>query len=340
MMGINSILLISIFIVSIVGDKTNGKERSCDPCPFRLIILPDTQIYPKDSPEWRKSSRKEVFLIMTNWIKERTNRDNIKFVLHMGDVVQDNEERYQWENANEALSILDNVTPYAVTVGNHDMAVLDTSRNTTYFNHFFPFTRFEKQKWYGGKMSDDYNNSYHFFEEGELEFIVVSLSIAPTHEMLTWADNVLKQYHTKRAIVITHSYMLADDRRDYPGGFGYLPKGGNTGEEIWDKLIRKHANIFLVLSGHVTNNNTHRGLLISKGDNGNQIIQLLSGEGHDGWLRILQFDPAENKIKVQSYSPWQPKSKDEQYLQYPFSLPGYNTDSLHQYELDYSMTYQ
>ncbi|HRO45748.1 metallophosphoesterase [Agriterribacter sp.] len=326
------------------NEKENGSTNNHrDPCPFSVIIFPDTQIYSKDSRTWRKSSRKEIFTAMTGWVKERAKVDNIKFLLHMGDVVNDDDEIYQWENANNALSILDDAVPYVIAVGNHDMVagnpkwIPDSSRNTTNFNHFFPFSRFETQKWYGGRMADDYDNSFHFFEEGGLEFIIISLAVAPTDEMLNWAESILKQYASKRAIIITHSYMLADDRRDYPGGFGYLPANGNTGEEIWNKLIKKHANISLVLSGHVTNDNTHKGLMISRGDNGNQVIQLLSGEGHDGWLRILQFIPSKNKIKVQSYSPWHPKSTDEQYLQYPFSLPGYNTDSLHQYELAYNM---
>lgn len=293
----------------------------------------------------------DVFMSMTRWVKQRQTADNIKVVLHMGDIVNDNDRLYQWENASSALGILDDAVPYLLAVGNHDMVpgnpawIPDSSRNIKNFNSFFPVSRFERKDWYGGSMtcsnktSDNYyNNSYHFIDAGNLEFIIISLEVAPTDAMLHWADSILSKHCSKRAVIITHSYMLADDRRDYPGGFGYLPPNGNTGEEIWNKLVKKHTNIFLVLSGHVTNNNTHRGLLTSKGIYGNTIYQLLSGEGHDGWLRILQFVPSKNKIKVQSYSPWRPKSTDEQYLQYPFLLPGFNTDSLHQYELDYVMT--
>jgi hypothetical protein len=185
---------------------------------------------------------------------------------------------------------------------------------------------------------DSYDNSYHFFTQGELEFMIVSLEVGPTDDMLAWADSLIANNSPKRVIVMTHSYMQAQDKRDYPGGFGYLPAGsGNTGEEIWEKLVKKHENIFLVLSGHVANVDSHKGLLTSRGAKGNLVYQQLNGDGHDGWLRILQFVPDENKIYVSSYSPWKPENRKEQLKQYEFTLPGYNRDSIHQYELPYIM---
>ncbi|MDB4582015.1 metallophosphoesterase [Draconibacterium sp.] len=319
--------------------------------PFTIIIFPDTQMYAKDDPAWRKSSRKEVFMAMTKWVVKRAKSDNIKFVLHMGDIVNEDYEPYEWQNANEAMSLLDDVVPYTMVVGNHDMApgdpayIPDSMRNTTNFNNTFPYSRYQNKPWYGGRMIEDhfipgdsYDNSFHFFEQGKLEFMIVNLEVGPTDEVLTWADSLIADHPTKRIVVITHSYMLSNDKRDFPGGFGYLPAGSpNTGEEIWDKLIKKHKNIFLVLSGHVANADSHRGLLESRGVNGNIVYQQLHGDAHDGWLRILRFVPAENKIFVSSYSPWKPKSPDEQLKQYEFSLPGYNRDSIHQYELPYNM---
>lgn len=319
--------------------------------PFTIIILPDTQMYAKDNPSWRKSSRKEIFMLMTKWIVKQAIVDNIKFVLHMGDIVNEDYESYEWENANDAMSLLDDVVPYSMVVGNHDMApgepayIPDSMRNTTNFNNTFPYSRYNNKPWYGGRMmvdnfipGDSYDNSYHFFKQGKLEFMIVNLEVSPTDRMLNWADSLIANNPGKRVIVSTHSYMQAKDKRDYPGGFGYLPAGpGNTGQEIWEKLIKKHENIFLVLCGHVANVDSHRGLLASRGVKGNIVYQQLNGDAHDGWLRILRFVPAENKIYVSSYSPWKPESPDEQLKQYKFSLPGFNRDSVHQYELLYNM---
>ena len=64
--------------------ESNLSEES----PFSLVVIPDTQIYAYNKPVWRKSSRAEVFIQMTRWIATNSKRHNIKFALHMGDIVQ------------------------------------------------------------------------------------------------------------------------------------------------------------------------------------------------------------------------------------------------------------
>ena len=321
-------------------------NKTFDSEPFSIIVLPDTQIYPHDKPGWRNSSRKEVFIQQTTWIAQNTQKENIKFVLHMGDVVHLQDKPYQWANANEAMSILDGVVPYCFTLGNHDLVNRAEEgsgivRDSTNFNNTFLHSRYENQPWFGGRMSDDgflpkdnYDNSYHFFEAGGMEFMIIALEVAPTDEMLDWANNVVKSHPDKRVMVITHSYLEGNGTRVVSDP--YVPSGeGNLGKDIWNKFIKKHKNMFFVFCGHHNNLADHKGLLASKGDNGNTVYQLISGEDYDGWLRILKFVPAENKIYVKTYSPWKPDSPDLQYQQYDFSLPGYNTDPYHQYELVY-----
>jgi len=79
---------------------------------------------------------------------------------------------------------------------------------------------------------------------------------------------------------------------------------GNDGDEIWEKLVRKHRNIFLVLIGHILNDGL--GKLTSIGDKGNQVHQILANyqmkkNGGNGWLRIMKFLPAENKIIIPEF---------------------------------------
>ena len=319
------------------------------PAPFSLIVLPDTQIYPHDRPDWRGSSRKEVFVQQTTWIRDNAQSLNIQFVLHMGDIVHDPTKPYQWANADEAMRVLDGVVPYAFALGNHDMINhtengVQVLRDSTIYNRTFPYTRYEKQTWFGGRMKNDgfppqdnYDNSYHFFEAGGLEFMVLSLEVGPTDEMLAWANEVVASHPKKRTIVITHSYLEGNGVRvtDDP----YLPSGPrNVGERVWEQLVRKHRNIFLVLCGHHNNLPDHRGLLASTGDHGNTVYQLINGEWYDGWLRILRFVPAENTIQVKTYSPWRPKKGEAQWQEYGFPLPGYNDDMYHEYEFSYDMT--
>ena len=321
------------------------ESKAPEASPFSLVIIPDTQIYSYNKPAWRKSSRAEVFIQMTGWIAANFRRHNIRFALHMGDIVTTYDNPEEWSIADKAMSVLDNIVPYCFTVGNHDLAMEGSHvRDSTFFNKTFPYKRYIDQPWYGGRLENDgfppkdnYDNSYHFFTGGGQKYIIVSIEVGPTDKMLDWADSIISEHPEHRAIVITHSYLDGHDVRDAPGGYGYLPSGEvNTGEEIWNKLIRKHKTIFLVLNGHLSNKDGYRGLLTSHGDQGNIIYQLLSGQDYDGWLRLLNFIPEKDKIEVRTFSPWKPKSPSDQYKQYSFSLPSYHIDPLHEYELPYS----
>ena len=84
---------------------------------------------------------------------------------------------------------------------------------------------------------------------------------------------------------------------EYPGKFG--PQG----EEIFDALSH-HENLFLMLGGHIAT----EGERDDVGPNGNTIYTLLSDyqnqpNGGNGWLRIMEFSPANNEITVSTFSP-------------------------------------
>ena len=103
--------------------KRSQKKSERNPAEFSsfsLAIIPDTQIYSYNKPSWRKSSRAEVFIQMAKWIADNSKRHNIKFALHMGDIVTTYDNQEEWATADKAMSLLDNVVPYCFTVGNHD----------------------------------------------------------------------------------------------------------------------------------------------------------------------------------------------------------------------------
>jgi len=301
---------------------------------FTLAVLADTQIYCKNDPEWRRSARKEVFFQITDWIARNAEAENIVFAFHTGDIVSEYDDTVQWEIALGAMGKLDGIVPYCMVLGNHDIAMGGANhREAESFNKYFPYQRYEQESWYGGRMEDNYDNTYHLFSAGEMSFLVIALEVAPRDKMLAWADSVICLYPDRKVILVTHSYLDGDDTRDYPGGYGYLPEDGNTGEEIWQKLVRKHPNMFFVLNGHHYSREDHRGFLESRGDHGNKIFQLFSGETYDGWLRLIRIYPKEGRFTVQSYSPWKPECPSHQLYQYPFSLPGYNPSEFREFEV-------
>lgn len=287
------------------------------PMPFSIVILPDTQKWSMEDPD--------IFNDAAKWIVVNKETKNIKFVLHVGDIVNDDEDPNQWDNANTAMSILDDKVPYCFGVGNHDMKkgvdpnwVPDPCRDTTNFNNTFPYTRYQGESWYGGRMlndifipADNYDNTYHFFNAGGMDFMIVCLSVAPNDVHLEWADDIVSSNPNRRVIVVTHSYMDGNSRLTYDQ---YSPPGGNAGEQIWQKFIKKHENIFFVACGHLNN-----GRLTSTGVNGNLVHQTVN---NNDLLRVLRFVPEDNMIYVSSYDP---------------SAGIYNTESENQYEFYYNM---
>ncbi|MAZ95820.1 MAG: metallophosphoesterase [Planctomycetaceae bacterium] len=298
-------LLVTTPVASVGQDDTPDKS-------FSVILLPDTQNYAEKYPE--------TYVNQTLWIRKQLKEDNIKFAVHLGDIVQNPTKKNEWENANRAMQILDGVVPYSMVPGNHDMVVKE--RNSTLYNQFFSPKRFLDRKWYGGHMGTTNDNNYCFFEGGGLKFMVISLEFAPRDETLEWAAGICQKHPDRRVIVATHCYMRPTGRDT--GCATSYNVAGNSGEQMWQKLIRKQKNIFLVVSGHVLG----VGLQTSTNDAGGKVLEMLTDyqglpNGGDGWLRTLKFIPSENRIQVITYSPL---------------LDKYNKAANEAFSIDYQMT--
>jgi hypothetical protein len=130
---------------------------------------------------------------------------------------------------------------------------------------------------------------------------------------------VVDEHPNRRVILLTHAYMYNDESRyDWQGRgdkqqwnphayeTAKLPGGVNDGEELWNKLVRGRQGFFLTLNGHVLGDGA--GRLVSRGDHGNVVHQLLANyqmnrEGGEGYLRLLEFLPDDRTLRVRSYSP-------------------------------------
>src|SRR5215210_6288561 len=76
---------------------------------FTLVLVPDTQRYALHNPA--------MFFSQTHWIRDNRDGLNIRFVIHLGDIVDDNTDR-EWRVADEAMGVLDAHVPYMVVPGN------------------------------------------------------------------------------------------------------------------------------------------------------------------------------------------------------------------------------
>jgi hypothetical protein len=278
---------------------------------FTVVLLPDTQRYAKHNPA--------MFLSQTRWIRENVAALAIRFVIHLGDIVDDNTDA-EWRVADEAMGLLDGVVPYTVLPGNHDFEKSEDGQRRVKlapkYNAVFPPRRFRHQPGYGGHRGVTNENNYSFFSAGGRNFLVLALEFGPSDEVLEWAAGIVRQHADKQVLLATHAYMYDDDTRLGPGD-DYSPHKSdlkyNDGEQIWEKFVRRHSNICIVVSGHVKGEGV--GRLSSRGDHGNVVHQMLSDYQHlpsggDGWLRLLKFVPAGKKLVVRTYSPWLQKFHD------------------------------
>ena len=303
------LILIFLFINWMFIINVNSNELKNNEC-FSIIVLPDTQHYREDNAD--------LFSVQTQWIVDNEAALNIRFVIHEGDIVNNNLPE-QWLNAQNAMYKLDEVVPYSILPGNHDIGTNGSAdiRDTTLFNQYFPLNHYSETSTFGGVYTNEpskYDNNYHIFSSGGTDWLVLSLEFGPRNEVLVWADQVVSTHPNHRVIVVTHTYVWSNETRHdileswNPHNYGISSgQGGvNDGEEMWNKFVRKHSNISFVLNGHVLNDG--QGRLVSVGDHGNRVYQILSNyqmlpNGGNGFLRILEFDPTNRIVRASSYSP-------------------------------------
>ncbi len=209
----------------------------------------------------------------------------------------------EWDVADKAMSKLDGVVPWGVCLGNHDYDDHGENRGAAGFLKHFGPERFAKYPWFGG-ASPNKLNSYQLFSADGIDFVILHLEMDVPDAAIDWARQVLAKYPKRVAIVSTHSYLQGRD------GVGRNVKettgSSHSGEAVWNKLIRNHPQIFMVLCGHVQA--TVEYYQVSKNDAGADVLEMLADyqgreNGGNGWMRLIRFDPAKRQIEIRTYSP-------------------------------------
>ncbi|MCB9614533.1 MAG: metallophosphoesterase [Sandaracinus sp.] len=279
---------------------------------WSFVVLPDTQILAASHPE--------IFTAQTRWIAEESRAWNVQFVAHVGDVVDDNSAT-QWGVAFDALRRLDGHVPYVLAVGNHDLGPFGSAHDrSTLLNDYFPLADVVHEPWFGGAFeADRRENTFATFETPTGPWLVLSLEFGPRSDVLAWADAVLEAHRDQPTLVVTHAYLYADDTRydhvtrldqdwsPYAYGVANAPEGVNDGEEMFQRLIRRHDQVELVVCGHVLHDGLGRRTSLQ--DGGGRVHELLANYQHRelggaGFLRIFTVSPWGDRVHVQTYSPY------------------------------------
>ena len=269
---------------------------------YSVVVLPDTQYYTKNYPA--------IFTSQTQWIADNRAKQNIAFVLHEGDITDGNSTQ-EWINAKTSMRYLDGKVPYVLVAGNHDSSTNGLG-DYNVFNQIFPVGKFSHDQ--GGIVesypSGTMNNSAHLYSAGGNDWLIIGLEFGPNDNTLAWANGVAARYPNRKVIMLTHTYLFADDTlHGSKSGHGSLPirPGSNNGVGMWNKFVKKPANMQFTFNGHVLRDGV--GRLVSQGDNGNNVYQMLANyqknaEGGGGYLRIVTFYPSQDRVEVKTYSPY------------------------------------
>ena len=288
-----------------------------------------------------------------DWIVANKEDKKIQYVFGLGDITDDRTDVTQWEHAKAGISKLDGVLPYYLIRGNHD----DSASFNSYFNNDAYKSQFvdpdiqdqSKCFYESGKI----DNAYTKFTIGETKYLLMLLDYGANDNILKWAGEVIAANPTYRVIINTHGYLSSDGGRLDDETYSPDPVGNNTannGVEMWEKLMSKHRNIFLVLCGHdpyVTNSNIL--MLQSKGDGGNTVTELLidpqsldwdnpntTDDDNDpqyGMVAMLYFNEDGSKVSVEYISTALTTEEDGDYLyreenQFDFTLVSYEGNGI------------
>lgn len=292
-----------------------GRPTAADAEPFTIIMIPDSQKYVY------YNGQDVIWYAQTQWIADNKVTSNIVFVTHVGDIVETVSDSTQWSKAVSGMAWLDSAAiPYGIAPGNHDLiGYADPST----FNAYFPSSKYDQLSWYGGYYLGN-ENSYQLFSAGGIDFIALHLAFQPTAGAITWANSILQAYPDRKALLTTHGYLDIDASRNVY----YI----NSTEYIWTDLIEPNSNVHFVLCGHMHGEARRTDVAGGAGFE-HEVHQLLADyqdmpSGGDGYLRIMRFVPAENKVYVQTYSPWFDTFKTDPESQFVLDFPMYAFEEL------------
>ncbi|KUM87790.1 MULTISPECIES: LamG-like jellyroll fold domain-containing protein [Streptomyces] len=255
---------------------------------FTLAVMPDTQ-YLFDGPSIDKAPVEASL----RYLLEHGKDENVVFLSHLGDLTQ-NGAAAEFAAIGDAFRLLDrHGVGYSVLAGNHDVKSSTTDQRgaSPYLDVFGP-DRFKGHKTFGGASPDGYN-SYHLFRAAGREWMVLALDWRLSDQGYAWAKSVLAAHPRTPVVLTTHELVVEDETLS------------DHGQQLWDRLVKDHDQIFLTLNGHYW----PAGRATRENIAGNDVHLHLTNYqnryfGGAAMIRLYRFDLDRGVIDVETVSPW------------------------------------
>lgn len=259
---------------------------------FALAWETDTQYYAESFPYHYNN--------VNQWIVDHAADWKIRYVLHTGDIVDDVDMKGEWENADKAMQILDDAgMPYGVLGGNHDVCA-GAEQYDNYWTYFGQ-DRFQDQPTYGGSYQNNLGHYDLLTENGE-DLLILYMSWDIYTQEIDWMNQVLQQYPDRKAIIALHRYTnvkAGESLLDY------------TGKLLQEEVVAKNPNVIAVLNGHYHGASIQTDCFDDDGDGIKErtVYQICSDyqsdpQGGSEYIKFLYFDLKNDKIYLNSYSPY------------------------------------
>ena len=287
----------SINITSSEYPTHNVDDTPREEYDFTFAIESDTQYYNEDYDDNPNQGNDGIYqhqLNIHNWLLANRVRMNIQYLFHNGDIIDDEPNLTEWQQADAAYHLLDAAGfPYGVLAGNHDVGHLNGSYDnyTTYFGE----ERYASNPWYGGSYKNN-RGHYDLITVGGIDFIMLYMGWGIGDEEIAWMNTVLAQYPERKAILNFHEYLLAS------GGLGEEP------QRIYDEVVAVNENVCMVLSGHYHNAKTRTDIFTNADGTTRTVYSMLFDyqgliEGGAGYMRLMHFDLDDERMIIRTYSP-------------------------------------
>ncbi|MCX6891388.1 MAG: Ig-like domain-containing protein [Verrucomicrobia bacterium] len=296
---------------------------------FMIAVMPDSQYYSANM----NGGTTAMLTSQTDWIVSHRVASNIVYAAQLGDIVNYGDTNHsgtpdyhsEWLNATNALYRLENPLttglpygiPYGAVVGNHDQSPNgDPTGTTTFYNQFFGVAHFAGRPYYGGHYGTTNNDHFDLFSASGLDFIALYFEYDPSADpsKLSWGNSLLQTYSSRHAIVFCHNL-----------GSASTPSTSSAQGGAIYSALRANTNLFLMCAGHVSGEGSRTDVY-----QGRPVYTLVSDyqsytNGGSGYMRLYQFSPDSNVLRVFTYSPYLDKYETDANSQFtlplPFSIP-------------------
>jgi hypothetical protein len=275
---------------------------------FSIAWYSDTQYY---SEQYHQH-----YMDMTDWIIANKEALDIRYVFHTGDIADEFNEEYEFAFARSQQEKLEQAgIPTGVLGGNHDVA----HGNMTYdlYWKYFGEKYYADNSYYGGSYRNNLGH-YDIVDVDGQEILFISISWDIYTPETDWINSVLDANPGVPAIITTHGGINATAAESY------------TSRILQNDVCKNHPQVLAILNGHYHGSSLNFVKLTSDDGVEHTLYQICTDyqsapEGGSGYIKMLYFDLANNKIYLNSYSPNNPATgagdvnyyDDKALLEYP-----------------------